>query len=301
MKIREAVEEYRFSILDHSEETQDWMRKRLVKFTDWCEKNGVEELDQVRAIEIRKYIEHLKARPNEHNGQPLSSHTIHGHARAIRTFLYWCHDEELTDKKRKITMPRLEKKIIDTFTNEELRAMFLACENEYTPELAHRDRALLSILIDCGCRASEVCGLTLDNVHIDSNDAYIKVKGKGNKWREVGLGKQSRTALHKYIHRYRTAPKDNSYVFLTRYKVQMTPNGLNQVLYRIAEWANVEGRVSAHKWRHTYATQYLSNGGDVYKLSRLMGHTSISVTEGYLRSLSQRDARVGLSVLDKLK
>ncbi len=48
MNIREAVEEYRFSVLDHSKATQDWMRKRLVKFADWCEENGVNELEQVR-------------------------------------------------------------------------------------------------------------------------------------------------------------------------------------------------------------------------------------------------------------
>ncbi len=179
--------------------------------------------------------------------------------------------------------------------------MFQACENEYTSELVARDRAILSILLDTGIRANELCSLTLDKVHLDTQDAYITVHGKGNKWREVGLGKQARTALYKYIHRYRTASKDNDYVFLSRYKVKMTPTGLNQILYRLADWAHVEGRVSAHVWRHTYAMQYLKNGGDVYKLSRLLGHVGISITENYVRSLSQRDARIGQSVLDSLK
>ena len=154
-------------------------------------------------------------------------------------------------------MPRLEKKVIETLTPEQIRAMFQVCEREYTPELVKRDQAILSVLLDTGIRTSELCCLTLDNVHIDSNDAYIKVHCKGNKWREVGLGKQSRTILYKYIHRYRTAPKDNPYVFLTRYKVQMTPNGLNQVLYRLAEWARVEVRVSAHVWRHTIVDPFV--------------------------------------------
>jgi site-specific recombinase XerD len=299
--IREAVDEYRFSILEHSQATQEWTTRRLTRFVEWCELQSLEELEQVRPIEVRKYVEYLKSRPNEHNGKPLSSYTVHGHARVIRTFLYWCYAEELTDKQRKIAMPRLEKKVIETLTTEQIRAMFAACEKEYTSELVERDRAILSLLIDTGIRANELCSLTLDNVHLDTIDAYIKVHGKGNKWREVGLGKQSRTTLHKYMRRYRTASKENQHVFLTRYKAPMTPNGLNQVLYRLAGWSHVNVRVSAHVWRHTYAIQYLTCGGDLYKLSRLMGHVGIGVTENYVRSLSQREARNGVSVLDNMK
>ena len=243
MKIREAYEEYQFSILSHSEATQEWTRKKLGRFISWCEVQGL-EVEDIRPMDVRRFIEELKSSPNQHNGiTPLSSHTIHGHARIIRTFLNWCFNEEIIEKQRKIQMPRLERKVIETLTLEQIRAMFQVCEREYTPELVKRDQAILSVLLDTGIRASELCGLTLDNVHIDSNDAYIKVHGKGNKWREVGLGKQSRAILHKYIHRYRTAPNDNHFVFLTRYKVQMTPNSLNQVLYRLAEWARVDVRV----------------------------------------------------------
>src|SRR5579859_2804880 len=110
-------------------------------------------------------------------------------------------------------------------------------------------------------------------------------KRQGNKWREVGLGKASRTALHKYTRRYRKAPKENSFVFLSRFNQPLTRSGLNQVLYRLAEFAGIDQRVSAYVWRHTSAVGYLSNGGDVYKLSRLMGHTGIVVTENYLRAL----------------
>jgi len=231
MKIREAVTEYRFSILDHSEATQDWTRKKLGRFISWCEVQGL-ELEDIKPMEVRRFIEELKHTPNKHNGtEPLSSHTIHGHARIIRTFLNWCYSEEFIEKQRKITMPHLEKKVIETLTPDQIRAMFNATEQEYTQEMVKRDQAILSVLLDTGIRASELCDLTLENVHIDNLDAYIKLHGKGNKWREVGLGKQSRALLYRYIHRYRTTPKDNSYVFLTRYKEQMTPNGLNQTLY----------------------------------------------------------------------
>jgi integrase/recombinase XerD len=157
--------------------------------------------------------------------------------------------------------------------------MFAACEREYTPELVMRDKAILSLLLDTGIRANELCSLTLDNVHLDTKDCYLMVSGKGFEQCEVGLGKQARTILHKYIRRYRKAPTSENHVFLTRSYQPMTVNGLDQMLYRLAKWAHVEARVSAHVWRHTYATQYLKNGGDVYKLSRLLGHVGISITD----------------------
>jgi site-specific recombinase XerD len=298
--LQDAYEDYRFSILEHSEQTQIWITRRLSRFVAWL--GGDTDLEHIKATDIRKYVEHLKTRPNEHTGALLSSHTVHGHARIIRAFLNWCYAEELisTNPTKRFTMPRTEKKVIETLAPEHIRAMFAACEREYTPELVARDRAILSLLLDTGIRANELCSLTLENVHLDTQDAYLTVSGKGFKQREVGLGKQSRTTLHKYIRRYRIAPEDNPHVFLSRFKESMTVNGLDQMLYRLAAWCHVKVRVSAHVWRHTYAMQYLKNGGDVYKLSRLMGHVGISVTEGYVRSLNQREARNGLSVLDSL-
>jgi integrase/recombinase XerD len=59
-------------------------------------------------------------------------------------------------------------------------------------------------------------------------------------------------------------------------------------------------RVSAHTLRHTFAVTYLAGGGDLYKLSRLLGHTSVTTTEGYLRAFRARDARRGRSVFDRM-
>ncbi len=277
MQVQSAFEEYRFSILEHSEHTQVWIIRRLKRFIAWVESQGL-ELEQIKAVDIRNYIETLRSGPSPATKKPLSSHTVHGHARVIRAFLNWCYAEELitTNPTKRFKMPRLEKKIIETLSPEHIRAMFAACEREYTPELVMRDKAILSLLLDTGIRANELCSLTLENVHLDTVDCYILVSGKGFKQREVGLGKQARTVLHKYIRRYRKAPTGENHVFLSRFKGTMTVNGLDQMLYRIAEWAHVEGRVSAHVWRHTYAMNYLKNGGDVYKLSRLLGHTDNS-------------------------
>lgn len=301
MKLREAFEEYEFSLIERAESTKDWVHKRLKRFIAWCEERQI-EIESLKAGDVTRYIEHLRAEPSERTGELLSSHTVHGHARIIRSFINWCDAEGYLDKKPKVHMPRTEKKVTQTLTQEQIKAMFVACDREYSTELAIRDKAILSVLLDTGIRASELYTLILERVHLDPHDAYLLVSGKGFKQREVGLGNKARVTLYKYIHRYRRNIKDEPHVFLTRFGRPFTLNGLDQMLRRLGASARLEGvQVSAHVWRHTYAMNYLKNGGDVYKLSRLMGHTGIAITENYARSLSQREARVGQSVLDSLR
>src|SRR5260370_17828520 len=163
------------------------------------------------------------------------------------------------------------------------------------------DRAIISLLVDTGIRASELCSLTLDNVFLNLNEAHLKVYGKWSKWHEVGMGKQARTILHRYLTRHHRAVKEEQHVFLNRYGRPLTVSGIDQLLERLNGWARVKGlRVSAPTFRHTFAINYLKNGGDIYRLSRLLGHTSMQVTEGYLPAFKQQKATHGLTVLNPI-
>src|SRR5258708_31591099 len=136
-------------------------------------------------------------------------------------------------------MPKIDQKVIEVFTVEQLKALFLVCEREYTPVLSARDKAILSVLLDTGIRASELCGLTLDCVHLTVEEGYLKVMGKGRKEREVGLGDKARAALHKYMVRLRPKTSGHNEVFLSRFNAPLTVNGLDQALYRLADWAHI--------------------------------------------------------------
>jgi site-specific recombinase XerD len=81
-------------------------------------------------------------------------------------------------------------------------------------------------------------------------------------------------------------------VFLNVCGQPLLPNGVEQLLERVKEQAGIQGvRVAAHTFRHTFARMYLDQGGDVYKLSRLMGHTDVKTTERYLKEFTSREAR----------
>jgi len=305
MKVSEAIEQYTFAITHLSPKTQRGYLDCLNRFSKWCDKQGL-TLDKVKAIHTRKYLEELRQTPNEKTGQPLSSYYVHYHARSLRAFLRWCSveeglDEYVTTRAAKVTMPRLEKKVISIFTPEEINKLLAACKKEAYPELQSRTRTIILVLLDTGIRASELCDLTLDDVHLTAGNSYIKVRGKGMKEREVGLGNKASKALYTHINRFRHAPTEERHVFLTRTHTPMTYITLDKVLYRLADWAGVED-CHAHKFRHTFAVRYLEAGGELFDLSRLMGHTTTFVTRLYLEYYTSRQVRMkGISVMDNLK
>jgi site-specific recombinase XerD len=150
---------------------------------------------------------------------------------------------------------------------------------------------MLLTLMDTGIRVSELCGLTVDDVH----EGYLTVFGKGAKEREVGLGPTASRALWKYLHVHRPRPvssEQERHVFLGYRGVPMLRNGVNQALERIGRRAGLHGvRMSPHTFRHTFARGWLENGGEIFKLSRVLGHSEMQTTQIYLRDFQSREAR----------
>jgi integrase/recombinase XerD len=145
--------------------------------------------------------------------------------------------------------------------------------------------------MDTGIRVSELCGLTLEGVH----DGYLAVFGKGAKEREVGLGPTASRAVWKYLHLHRPRLVNNEHerhVFVGYRGIPMLRNGVNQALERIALRAGITGvRMSPHTFRHTFARGWLKNGGEIFKLSRVLGHSEMQTTQVYLRDFQSREAR----------
>ena len=300
MLVVHAVQEYLCALTNRSPHTRRCAKVALGQFADWCQEQGI-ELECVKAAVVNRYTDYLRKRE-------LSPSSMHTYTMRIKAFLTWCAREETLEDliservARRVDVPRRDEKVIEVFTAAQYKALYDACAQERYEPTIYRDRAILSLLMDTGVRAAELCGLTLENVYITGDDPFIRVLGKGRKQREVGLGATSRKLLRVYIVRWRKADKAEQHVFVNRMGEPMTPGGLNTMLYRLEQWSGVTGvRVSAHTFRHSYACAYLLQGGDVYKLSRLMGHTSIRVTERYLQAVSARQARQGESVLDRLK
>lgn len=302
MDVRLAVEEFYFAKRPLSPHTQRQYKVRLSLFVAWCEEQGL-ALESLSARHVRTFIDVVSKRPGRY-GDPVKSSVVQQYAIAVKTFLAWCMKEQDFDVVSpkviaQIQLPKCDQTVIETFTPEQLDTLFAAAEKQPYPV---RDKAILAVLVDTGVRAAEFSNLTLDCVWLDADDSYLKVTGKGRKEREVPLGRTARIALRRYITRYRHPKnKGEQRVFLSRTGAPLTQSGLEQVIQQLGASARISGvRCSPHTFRHTFACQYLLSGGDIYKLSRLMGHTSVKITERYLQAVRSKQVRDGRSVLDSL-
>lgn len=219
---------------------------------------------------------------------------------ACSVFFKWVEREFNLANPFKIERPRARTKPISPFTKEEVEALFKACD---TSKVAHsnrrkswvvtrptkkRDKALLSLLLDTGTRISEACGIKIGEV--DFKNGRILVTGKGSKSRYVSIGRSCRQALWAYVsERYpKDVPNPDENLFLDVENWRpLNRDSARNLLKRLGEKAGIRG-VHPHRFRHTFAIMYLRNGGDIFTLQRMLGHTSLDMVKHYL-SLSDVD------------
>ena len=262
---------------------------------------GVTELERVTVIHLRQCVEHLltnpvlatKSRRLPDNGKTLYIATVRNHIKVWKTFFTWCFQEELLDKNPvlRLSSPRADKRIIPAFSDEQVEKM-LSCFDLST-DVGFRDYLIILLLLDTGIRLSEIAGLDVSSVQ----DGYIKVFGKGRKEREVGIHPDVSKLLWKYIYKYRK-PKQSDEPALFLSMTNKNAGGrisdacVQHLIERVKALTGItDMRVSPHVFRHTFAKMYLRAGGDVFSLSREMGHSSTQVTNIYLQDFSSSDAR----------
>jgi len=146
-----------------------------------------------------------------------------------------------------------------------------------------RDRALLETLYATGSRASEVVGLRLADVYLDS--AFCKCRGKGSKERIIPLGRQAIHALRDYLGGQRgeltRASGDVPWVFVSRGGRALTREMLWVLVKKYVRRSGLNPKVSPHTLRHSFATHLLAGGADLRTVQELLGHANIRTTQHY--------------------
>lgn len=310
MDLQAALEEYRYAVLDLTPKTRIWYEQKLRRFGEWCQgeyaksRPGDIPVDAVHATMVRRFLEEYRTTPT-HKGKLPSTYTTKGYAQVIKGFFTWCDREGIAPDMvgKRVRLPRVENNVIKIFSPEQLKRLFAACKQEPYSTLQYRARAMLALLLGTGMRANELCTLTMERLFLDTSqpkNSYVRVKGKGRKEREIGLPVSAVEHIARYIRRYRVADECMREVFLGRKRIPITPNGLDQWMERLGDWAGITGvRCSPHTLRHTFSVNFLVQVGDLFVLSRILGHTSVATTQIYLQAMSQQQVRqTSFSVLD---
>jgi site-specific recombinase XerD len=202
----------------------------------------------------------------------LAPVSVAGYVRCLHVFGNWLAAEELAEAVaiRRLAKPRVPRKLIEPLNDDELR--------ELLARAGTRDQAILLLLLDTGLRVSEAAGIRFRDLR---PDGAIKVMGKGAKERLVPVGTSSRRAIGRYLAQRGRGEPDEP-VFLAESGTGLTFHGIQQLLKRLKASAGLERRCSPHTFRHTFAHNYLVNGGDVFTLQRILGHTSLDMVRRYV-------------------
>jgi integrase/recombinase XerC/integrase/recombinase XerD len=123
------------------------------------------------------------------------------------------------------------------------------------------------------------------------NEGFIKVNGKGNRERFVPIGSSAQRILQRYLFRYRSKPANSTVdnVFLTSKGFPLSENSVKLTFARLAKRSGVS-RLHAHLCRHTFATRFLINGGDVFTLQQILGHSTLEMVRHYVNLASNHVA-----------
>lgn len=142
-----------------------------------------------------------------------------------------------------------------------------------------RDYAIEQLLFASGLRVSELVSLNLGDIDFDMKE--VRVIGKGDKQRIVPVGRSALEALQRYLScRATFKPVDNAF-FVNRFGTRLTVRSVSKYIKQAANKCGLEGKVTPHKLRHSFATQLLINGADLRMVQEMLGHANLGTTQIY--------------------
>jgi site-specific recombinase XerD len=274
---------------DKSPKTVAWYSANLKSFHNYLKSRHLPDtLDNIDILVLRQYVLYLLKR-NKYHGhpitpektEPLSAATVHGHVRTLRAFFNWLVAEGFieTSPARELKPPKVCRKVVSTLSDEEIRVILgvLVPVNSSNA----RNQTIVMLLLDTGLRMGELISLMMDDVHM--NEGLLKVMGKGKKERIVPMGSNAQRALQRYLFRYRPRPFHSGIdnVFLSVLGKPLTENSMKLIFSRLAKKSGV-ARLHTHLCRHTFATRFLINGGDVFTLQQILGHSTLEMVRHYV-------------------
>lgn len=195
-----------------------------------------------------------------------------------RFLLYHHYIEQ--DPSELLEMPRIEKRLPEVLTLDEIDAMIAQIDMS-KPE-GHRNRAIIEMLYGSGLRVSELTELRLS--HIYRQEGYMRIIGKGSKQRLVPISPVADKQFGYWLHdrsQLDIKPEFADIAFLNHYGRQLTRAMIFTIVKRLAEAAGIRKTISPHTLRHSFATHLLQNGADLRIIQQLLGHESIVTTEIY--------------------
>ncbi len=251
-KSKSTVAQYKYSL------------NRLFKFL------GNRKYTEITTADVMAWLASLKL-----SGAKSSS--VRNQRSNISPFFTWLYANSMIERNplntiKPIKVPDEEKK---AFSNDEVDTIRNICTNPY-------ERALVETLLASGLRVNELANLKVEDVDFEKLVIHVK-NGKGGKDRTTFIT----SVTKKYIFRYLKWNKHKSdYVFTSRLDGKYSTNGLGDVMRKMSKRCDIH--IHPHRFRRTLATELARRGMPIQEIQKLLGHSKISTTQGYIETNIQK-------------
>lgn len=303
MKLSKSIEGFLiFKRVNLSESTLAGYAVSLAKLQSYLGHDP--DISEITPLNIVNFLNYLRDTPQEvlkgvapRGPVMLSNKSLRNIHVTLSSLWTWAIQSGYTTRHiiREVPRPKAEERAIEPFTRDDIVAILKACETiTYTRcgkqvkakrITAARDKAIVKLLLDTGLRVSELCNARIKD--FDARNHRIKVMGKGKKERILLMDVRTAQAIWSYLAK-RGEAEGREPLFSSCKRIEfLTRRNLLTVLKRIGNEAGVS-HCHPHRFRHTFAINFLRNGGNIYALKEMMGHASLETCERYL-AIAQAD------------
>ena len=273
-------------------------------FMQHLDKNGIADTEDVTHLVIQGYIKEIRTRgkytvaANSENrnypenrtdyGNAVSDVTINNYLRNMKVFFNWCVEEDIIRKSpiKRTDFTKVNRKPLGYVSDEDFKMMLKALDISRFSE--YRDSVIIQLLLDTGMRISECLLISNSDLNLAKRCIYLPAEHtKGKKSRYVFFSDKMTRLIRQWI-KYKDRYRDSDFLFCTNQGKALQVNNFEANVRKYAQRVGLKD-IHPHVFRNNFAKRFLMNGGDIYTLSRILGHSSVTVTEQAYLDLTQDD------------
>ncbi len=280
---RIAFERYLGVEKKHSPHTLDNYRRDLNKFAHSCDEQSLTHVDHILGSHVRQCLSKL-----HRNG--LGARSLQRWLSTLRSFFrYGLRQQWIeTDPTTAIQAPKAKQPLPKTLDADMAGEFVEVSADDF---ISLRDRAMLELMYSSGLRVSEVTQLQL--TELDLRSGQVSVTGKGNKTREVPVGRLAVEALQHWLQeRALHAADDCNAVFISHRGQGLSTRAIQKRFKQLSISQGSQQPVNPHMLRHSFASHILESSGDLRAVQELLGHANLSTTQVYTHLDFQHLAKV---------
>lgn len=271
-----------------SPRTQQSYWQDLQKLQEFCQSVGIDNIHKIDTQHIRQLVAYF-------HRQGLSGRSLQRVLSGLRTFFNFLQKsgKVKVDPTAGVRAPKSPKPLPKTLDVDQVGRLLEITGDSW---MVKRDRAMLELFYSSGLRLSELTGLDMSD--IDLRNGNVRVTGKGNKTRELPVGRFACEAIQQWLQLRNSEltdtldKKDINALFISQQGRRINPRTVQQRLQYYSVKQGMHSPINPHMLRHSFASHMLESSSDLRAVQELLGHANISTTQVYTHLDFQHLAKV---------